>query len=157
VAFLLLHRPAQPPALRGVELAVRRRRRRRRRWRSPTTAALRLQRRDKSVTMIRGTDRRRLALLLAQLRLALLLAVEREPRLGARPAAQGSQLRVEQPAARTTPTKWRRRLPSGPAAQRCAASKTRIRGTVMSRLVRLVTLLRLALLLDGVVVVAPTS
>jgi hypothetical protein len=144
VAFLLLHRPAQPPALRGVELAVRRRRRRRR-WRSPTTAALRLQRRDKTVTMIRGTDRRRLALLLAQLRLPLLLAVEREPRLGARPAA------------RTPPTKRRRRLPSGPAAQRCAASKTRIRGTVMSRLVLLVTLLRLALLLDGVVVVAPTS
>ena len=110
--------------------------------------------------MIHGTDRRRLALLLAQLRLPLLLAVEREPRLGARPAAQGLQLRAEaaeQPAARTPPTKRRRRLSSGPAAQRCAASKTRIRGTVMSRMVLLVTLLRLALLLDRVVVVAPTS
>ena len=53
---------------------------------------LRSQQHDKSVTRTHGTDRRRLELLVDQQRLALLLAVVRAPRPGARLAGLRSRL-----------------------------------------------------------------
>jgi hypothetical protein len=108
---------------------------------------LRLQWRDEIARWTRGIDRRRLLPLVAQQSLVLDLAAVRALRPGARLAAQGSLLCVDQPAVRMMPRRRRRRrrrLRRLSAALRRDVGKPRTRGIVPHHLVRPATPLRYA-------------